>query len=399
MAARINVYGEPVCAILSRKTGKPVKNVMSRSEVLMGTGPTPGTHLRVKMGVTNEGKITAVEGSFAFEAGAYPGSAIGAGLMCAFAPYDIENGRMDGFDVVVNKPKSAAYRAPGAPQTEFAVECVVDEICDKLGIDPIEFRLKNAAKEGTRRIDGPVFPVLGAIECLEAAKAHDHYNAPLEGPNRGRGIAIGFWFNIGFASSCTISGQREWHGKPRPRGRATWPVRGRRYRLQAAEVLGIDVNEVHPKVGDTDEIGYTAVSGGSRVTYATGIAAIEAAQDVINQLKGRAALLLEGRRGRYRVRRGQVHIEVKPRRMPQLQAGRGEAEGDGRIRNRQRSGRSDRSRRSVRRSYSGRGGRSGDGQDRRGCATPRSRMPARRCIRAMSRGRCKGALPKGSGTR
>ena len=289
---KINVYGEPVCALLSRKTGKPVKNVMSRSEVLMGTGPTPGTNLRVKMGVTNDGKITAVEGWFAFEAGAYPGSAIGAGLMCAFAPYDVENGRMDGFDVVVNKPKSAAYRAPGAPQTEFAVECVVDEICDKLGIDPIEFRLKNAAKEGTRRVDGPIFPVIGAVECLEAAKAHEHYNAPLEGPNRGRGIAIGFWFNIGFASSCTISVNENGtvnlvEGSSDLAGTRT------AVSMQAAEVLGIDVNEVYPKVGDTDEIGYTAVSGGSRTTYATGIAAIEAAQDVIGQMKGRAALLLE----------------------------------------------------------------------------------------------------------
>ena len=212
--------------------------------------------------------------------------------MCAFAPYDVENGRMDGFDVVVNKPKSAAYRAPGAPQTEFAVECVVDEICDKLGIDPIEFRLKNAAKEGTRRVDGPIFPVIGAVECLEAAKAHEHYNAPLEGPNRGRGIAIGFWFNIGFASSCTISVNENGtvnlvEGSSDLAGTRT------AVSMQAAEVLGIDVNEVHPKVGDTDEIGYTAVSGGSRTTYATGIAAIEAAQDVIGQMKGRAALLLE----------------------------------------------------------------------------------------------------------
>ena len=212
--------------------------------------------------------------------------------MCAFAPYDVENGRMDGFDVVVNKPKSAAYRAPGAPQTEFAVECVVDEICDKLGIDPIEFRLKNAAKEGTRRVDGPIFPVIGAVECLEAAKAHEHYNAPLEGPNRGRGIAIGFWFNIGFASSCTISVNENGtvnlvEGSSDLAGTRT------AVSMQAAEVLGIDVNEVHPKVGDTDEIGYTAVSGGSRTTYATGIAAIEAAQDVIGQMKGRAALILE----------------------------------------------------------------------------------------------------------
>ncbi len=289
---KINLYAEPLCALLSRKTGKPVKSVMTRAEVLEGTGPTPGTHMRVKIGATKDGKITAAEGWFAYEAGAYPGSAIGAGLQCAFAPYDLLNGLLDGFDVVVNKPKSAAYRAPGAPQSEFAVECVVDEICEKIGMDPIEFRLKNAAKEGTVRVDGPTFPRIGGIECLEAAKAHEHYRAPLGGPNRGRGMAIGFWFNVGLASSCTISVNNDGavnllEGSSDLAGSRT------AVSMQAAEILGIGVYDVHPKVGDTDEIGWTHVSGGSRTTYATGIAAIEASYDVIRQMKDRAALMWE----------------------------------------------------------------------------------------------------------
>ncbi len=290
--AKFPLYGEPVCALLSRMTGRPVKYVMTRVEVLENTGPTPGSHSRVKIGVTKDGRITAVEGWFAFEAGAYPGSAIGAGVPCAFAPYDIPNGVVDGFDVVVNKPKSSAYRAPGAPQTEYAVECVIDEVCEKIGMDPMEFRLKNAAKQGVRRIDGPVFGVIGAVETLEAMKAHDHYQSPLGGPNRGRGVAMGFWFNGGGPSCCTIS--------VNPDGTVTLvegsvDIGGTRaaIAMQAAEVLGIGAHDVSPKVVDTDSVGYTGGTGGSRTAYATGLAAYEAAQDVVRQMKERAGIIWE----------------------------------------------------------------------------------------------------------
>ena len=121
------------------------------------TGPTPGSYERVKIGVDREGRITAAEAYLAFEAGGYPGSPIGAGCMTVFAPYKLENVRIDGFDVLVNKPKSAAYRAPGATHSEFAAETLVDEICEKLGMDPMEFRLKNGAKEGDWKAAGPPY--------------------------------------------------------------------------------------------------------------------------------------------------------------------------------------------------------------------------------------------------
>ena len=79
-----------------------------------------------------------------------------AGTSCALSCYDLENGRVEGYDVVVNKPKTAAYRAPGSPQAAFAVESVLDEICEKLDLDPLELRIKNAAMEGTRRVEGLV---------------------------------------------------------------------------------------------------------------------------------------------------------------------------------------------------------------------------------------------------
>ncbi|HEY2017897.1 MAG TPA: xanthine dehydrogenase family protein molybdopterin-binding subunit, partial [Bryobacteraceae bacterium] len=202
---KIPVYLEPVAALLSRKTGSPVKIVMSRKDVFEGSGPTPGSYIRVKIGVRNDGRIVAAQAYLAYEAGAYPGSMVVPGGMCIFAAYDIANVAIDCYDVVVNKPSTAAYRAPGATNAAFAAETVVDEIAEKLAIDPLELRLRNAAKEGTRRADGPKYRRIGCVEVLEAMKRHPHYNAPLEGPNRGRGVAVGFWFNIGFPSSCNIS--------------------------------------------------------------------------------------------------------------------------------------------------------------------------------------------------
>ena len=289
---KIPVYLEPVAALLSKKAGRPVKMVMSRQEVFEGTGPTPGSRVRVKMGATRDGKITAAQGYLAYEAGAYPGSPVGAGAMCIFAAYGVDNVLIDGYDVVVNKPKSAAYRAPGSPNAAFATEQVVDELAEKLGMDPVELRLKNAAKEGTRRADGPVYPRIGCVEVLEAIKNHPHYSAPLQGPYRGRGIAVGYWFNVGFESSCCISVNAD---GTISLVEGSTDIGGTRasISMQAAEVLGIPAEDVRPTVVDTDSIGYTAVTGGSRTTYATGWAAYEAAQDVKRQMIERAAMIWE----------------------------------------------------------------------------------------------------------
>ena len=284
---KIPVYLEPVAALLSRKTGNAVKILMSRADTFEASGPTCGSWSRVKIGAKDDGTITAAEVELAFEAGAYPGSPVGAGAMCALAAYDIENGTVDGYDVVVNKPKTAAYRAPGAPNAAFAVEQAVDELAEKLGMDPLDIRMKNAAKEGTRRVDGPTFNRVGLVETLEAMKSHPHYSAPL-GENQGRGVAIGFWFNIGFDSAVNLAVNAD--GTVALTEGST-DIGGSRasIAMQAAEVLGIPAEDIRPSVVDTDSIGYTAVTGGSRTTFATGWAAYEAAQSVKAQMIERAA--------------------------------------------------------------------------------------------------------------
>ncbi len=287
---KINVYIKPVAALLAKKTGKPVKVLMNRADVFEGTGPTPASYITVKMGATKDGKITAAQTSMVFEAGAYPGSPVGAGAMCIFAPYNTENVLIDGYDVVVNKPKTAPYRAPGATNAAFGSETVIDELAEELDIDPLEIRLMNGAKEGDHRADGPVFPRIGFIETVEAAKSHPHYTAPNGKKHHGRGVASGFWFNIGLESSVTIN--------VNPDGtvnlvEGSTDIGGTRasIAMQAAEVLGIPAESVNPTVVDTNSIGYTAVTGGSRTTYATGYAAYEAAQDVVRQMIERAAKL------------------------------------------------------------------------------------------------------------
>ena len=293
---KIPIYLEPVAAVLSRKSGRPVKIQMTRDGVFEGTGPTPASFMRIKVGVDEAGKILAAEAWLAYETGAYPGGVIGPGCMCVFSCYDIENARVDGFDVCVNKPWTKAYRAPGSTHVAFAMESVVDEIAEKLEMDPIELRLLNAAKEGTKRVDGPVYPRIGLVETLEAARDHDHYKSPLEGPNRGRGMAAGFWFNIGLKSSVTAHVNND--------GTVTLlegstDIGGTRtsIAMQMAETLGIGAEDINPKVADTDSVGYTDITGRSRVTFATGLAAIEAGKDIISQMKGRAARLWECEEG------------------------------------------------------------------------------------------------------
>jgi CO/xanthine dehydrogenase Mo-binding subunit len=290
---KIGIYLEPLALLLSKKTGKPVKLVMTRGEVLRATGPTSGANMRVKMGANKEGKITAAQIWMAYQAGAFPGSPVGAGSMTVLAPYDLENLQIDGFDVVVNRPKTAAYRAPGATTSSMGAETVIDELAVKLGIDPIEFRRINGAKEGTAQPAGPKFGRIGYLETLEAAKNSDHYKSPLPqvpGKKVGRGVASGFWFNAGFQSSATVNINSDGTASVVT---GSTDIGGSRAAcaMIAAEVLGLKAEEVHPVVADTESIGHTDMTGGSRVTFATGYAVYEAAQEAVNLLKQRAATL------------------------------------------------------------------------------------------------------------
>jgi xanthine dehydrogenase molybdenum-binding subunit len=289
---KLGVYLEPLAVLLSKKTGRPVKMVMTRAEVLRASGPTSGSRIRCKMGATREGKLVAAEVWMAYEAGAFPGSPVGAGAMTIIASYEIPHFVIDAYDVIVNRPKTAAYRAPGASNAAFASETVIDELAERCGIDPIDFRLGNGVKEGSAQSAGPPFKKIGYRETLNAIKHSAQNTSKLEGPYRGRGVASGFWFNAGMQSSAIVNIHADGTASVMT---GSVDVGGSRASMAmiTAEVLGLEIDQVRPLVGDTDSIGHTDVTGGSRTTLASGQAVFEAAHDAVRQMKERAAKLWE----------------------------------------------------------------------------------------------------------
>ncbi len=281
------VFIEPVALALSRKSGRPVKIVMTRDEVFKATGPTVATSMDVKIGMTKDGRITAGDATLRYSGGAFPCGTVEMGAQSAFAAYDLEAVRTLGWNVLTNRPKEAAYRAPGAPQAIYAVESVIDELCQKLNLDPLDVRIKNAATKGTLSSYGPTFDDIGLMATLEAAKNHPHYSAPL-GKNQGRGLSAGFWFNFGGNTSVSLTVNTDGtvsvsEGNPDIGGsRAS-------ISLMAAEELGIGYDKVRTIIADTASLGHNDNTDGSRVTFAVGLATIHAARDVIKKMCGRAA--------------------------------------------------------------------------------------------------------------
>jgi xanthine dehydrogenase molybdenum-binding subunit len=289
---KTTIYLEPIVAMLSKHTGSPVKITMTRSEVLEATGPTSGSFMKIKMGALNNGTIISAKADLYFEAGAYPGSPVGAASNCIFTPYSIDNLLVNAFDIVTNKPKTTAYRAPGAPIGAFGAESIVDELAVKLNIDPIQIRFQNGADKGTTRINGITNPVIGYKETLISLKDHEHYSSPKTGKHVGRGIASGFWVN-GSGPACAIANVN--YDGTISLTIGSMDIGGLRpvASQHVSEVLGVPTSDIIAQVGDTDTIGYTSMTGGSGGAFKTGWASYEAAQDIKRQMLERAAEVWE----------------------------------------------------------------------------------------------------------
>jgi CO/xanthine dehydrogenase Mo-binding subunit len=284
---RTTIYGEPVAIRLSQLTGRPVRMVMSRSEIFRGSGPTMGSHTVVKMGAKKDGTITAAEAVAHYQSGAFKGGPIGRAVDTFFSSYSFENIKVSAYDVCVNRPKIAAYRAPGAPMAAYAAEGVINELAQRLGMDPVDIRLKNAVADGDESLKGVKYGRIGLVDVLEKVKSHDHYNAPL-GPNQGRGVALGYWMHGGGLSSVAVHLQDDGTvtvatGNP--------DIGGSRssMRVMAAEELGIDIEHIKPIVADTGSLGYSHLTAGSRPTFATGMAVINSIREIIEKLRALAA--------------------------------------------------------------------------------------------------------------
>ena len=280
-------YAEPLAIVLSRKSSCPVKMTLSRNEVFRGTGPVSGTHSRIKMGCTKDGRITAAEAELVFQTGPYTGSMYFNAPNAMFTRYDLENVHVTCFEVVSNRPKVNSFRAPCVPQIVFGVEGVIDEMARKIGMDPIDFRLKNACKDGHTTIYGDTWGPIGFIQTLEAAKKCDHYLSP-KPEGVGRGVASGFWFNRGGETSGTLN--------LAPDGTVTIAVgtadvAGSRISIamMAAEELGLPVDKVRVHMADTNSLGFNRVTAGSRTTYSVGMVVVDSSRQVIKELCRRAA--------------------------------------------------------------------------------------------------------------
>lgn len=285
---KTTIFMEPLSLALSRKAGgRPVKLVMSRSDVLRATGPTASASMDVKMGMTKDGMITAAKAEFRMQGGAFPGAPVDMALYCCFAPYKLPAVQHIGYDVLANRPKCAAYRAPGSPMGAFAVESMVDELCRELGLDPLEVRLKNGVHEGDKASYGPVFGSIGLEETLRATQAHPNLQAPL-GPNQGRGVAAGYWFNHGGETSVSMAISEDGTVQVSV---GTPDIGGSRasLSLMVAETLGIPYEDVRVNVVETGALGVNEPTHGSRATFASGKAAILSTEKAIKEMCRRAA--------------------------------------------------------------------------------------------------------------
>ena len=281
-----------LCVALSRRTGFPVRMTFSRAEVLQATGPGSATVSTIKVGARHDGTITAIQARLVYNAGAFPGAPLRSAIRRVFSHYRTPNLQIDAYDVVTNTPHVAAYRAPGATPTNFALESVMDEVGEVLGMDPIAFRLKNASRPGDPMPDGVQLPSVSLTDLLQRVQAHPCWTTPLAGPHQGRGIALGLWTMPGGTTSCHITLSAD-GSVTLVLGAVDLSATRTSLAMVAAEALELDLEDVRVVVGDTDMVAYSGASAGDKITYVTSKAILKASEDLLQRLKTRVAAALE----------------------------------------------------------------------------------------------------------
>ncbi len=279
---------EPIAALLALKTGKPIKMVMARHEEFQAGRPGASSVIHLKMGATRDGKIVAADMTVIMDGGAFPGGPVAAATTVGLGRYNIPDLHIQGYDVVTNKPPVGAYRAPGAPQTAFAVESHLDRLAENLGIDPLEIRLKNVSQEGDELPNGVPLPRVGFQETLEAIKGHPAWTRPISGKHRGRGLACGMWIGGRQPTSATL--------KLNSDGTLSLNVgvvdlTGTRtaFTQMVAEEFGISPEEVIVLVLDTHSAPYGPTAAGSKTTYIMSVAIKDACDQLKEEMLKRGA--------------------------------------------------------------------------------------------------------------
>jgi len=292
---KLRVGVEHFAAFLAKKSGRPVKVVTTGEEELTAAYPRQGTLVELKTGVTTDGRITAKAGRIWFDTGAFAGSGPGVASVATLVlagPYKIPNLYLEGFAVYTNKTNCGSFRAPSGPQSNFAVESQMDIIADALGLDPLEFRLKNIVREGDEGPTGQVLNGVGLEECLVKAAAAIGWKDRRPGPGRGKGLACGWWTTTGGSSGVYV--------KINPDGTValntgaaeigTGALTGAAQVL--AEELGIDLVDINVVSADTFSTPFDFGAQGSRTAFAVGNACRAAVADLKRQLFTLAAAQL-----------------------------------------------------------------------------------------------------------
>jgi CO/xanthine dehydrogenase Mo-binding subunit len=292
---KIAIHGEAAAVKLSELTGRPVKLVMSREEILQGgSGPPAATRTRLEVGADTDGRLVAIKGLYKVDTGGIPNMSPSLMMQASAALYQCPNLHLEGYDVVTNKPRTEAYRGPGGIQQAFAMEQAMDALCQRLDIDPLEFRMKNAAVTGSTMPIGTKFPSIGLTTILEQVKAHSCWSDPIgEGEfPRGRGLALGYWRGTSMTSACHISIAGD--GRPMVT-MGSVDLSGTRTTMAqvAAEEFGLDVGDVIVVMGDTKSVGYSDGAAGSRLARTMAAAVVEASGKALDELRQRAGRLLQ----------------------------------------------------------------------------------------------------------
>ena len=277
-----------LCVALSSVAGQPVGITLTREEVLRATGSGNALAATIKVGARNDGTITAIQARLVYDAGAFPGAPLRSAIRRVYSHYRTPNLKIDAFDVVTNNPHIASYRAPGATSTNFALESVVDEVGGALGIDPLEFRIANVSRTGDPMPDGVALSSVGLVEVLEQVKRHPCWTSPLSGANRGRGVGIGLWTMPGGTTSCHINLGDD-GSVTLVLGTVDLSATRTSLAMVAAEVLGLELEDVRVVTGDTDTAAYSEGSSGDKVTYVTSRAVQRAGLDLLEHLTQRVA--------------------------------------------------------------------------------------------------------------
>ncbi|MFN8664692.1 MAG: xanthine dehydrogenase family protein molybdopterin-binding subunit, partial [Thermomicrobiales bacterium] len=318
--SKLEASVEMYAAMLARETGRPVRVANSREEDLTTGAPRhPMTHF-LRTAVAADGTILGREAKVIMDAGAYSGASAlltSIAAMLAPGPYRIPNVKVEVLAVHTNKMSFGSYRAPTGPQTVFAVESHTDAIARELGIDPVEFRLRNLMDDGDTGHSGQALTGVGARETLTQAAAAIGWGVAPEpseaGLLRGKGLACTWWLTVAGAGGCAIQMNEDGtvvvHTGATEIG--TGSVTAGIAQIVAGE-LGVGMDQVQVLWGDTQGTPMDAGAQGSRTLFNTGQAARRAAENVRSQILKRAADLLEASEADLEIVAGRISVRGVP---------------------------------------------------------------------------------------